>query len=117
MTLIVAENTNRDPRTVTVTVNGATASVVQNPPGCSYTLSPTTLDVNASSESASVGLTATAGCPWTATSSESWITPRTASGTGSATVVFDIMPNPGLDPRRAFLTIANQRVTVTQQGR
>jgi hypothetical protein len=116
MLLVIAENTNKDTRTVTVTVNGASARVVQNPPGCTYTLSTTSLNVNADSTGTSVGLTATVGCPWTATASESWITPRTASGTGSATIGFDITPSLG-DARHAFLTIAGQRVDVTQQGR
>jgi hypothetical protein len=116
MLLVVAANTNPDTRTATVTVNGQTARVVQNPPGCSYSVAPTTLDVNADSTGTSVTVTTTPGCGWTASASESWISPRVTSGSGSATIVFDITASRG-DARHAFLTVAGQRVEVTQQGR
>jgi hypothetical protein len=114
--LNVGENENRDTRTVTVTVNGQSFRVTQNAVGCSYTLDPTSLDESPDGGSASVALTATAGCTWTATASEGWIRVLTPSGTGSATINLDIAPNPS-DVRHAFLTIAGQRVNVTQRRR
>ena len=116
MILVVAQNETRDARTVTVTVNGQATRIVQNGVGCSYSVSPSTLDLNADTTSGSVTLTATPGCTWTASSSESWIRVLPASGSGSSTIALDITANPG-DVRHAFLTIAGQRINVTQHGR
>lgn len=114
--LNVGENTNFDARTITVTVNGQSFRVTQNAVSCSYTLNPTSLDESPDGGSASVSLTATAGCTWTATASEGWIRVLTPSGTGSGTINLDLAPNPS-DVRHAFLTIAGQRVNVTQRRR
>ena len=116
MILVVAQNETRDARTITVTVNGQATRVVQNGVGCFYSVTPSTLDVNADTTNASVTLTATAGCTWTASSSESWIRVLPVSGSGSSAIALDISANSG-DVRHAFLTIAGQRVNVTQRGR
>ena len=42
--------------------------------GCSYTLSPGSVSVGAAATSGSVGVTTGAGCPWSTTSSASWLT-------------------------------------------
>jgi hypothetical protein len=55
----------------------------------------------------------TAGCAWSATTTDSWIALTPRSGTGSDYVYLDISPNPG-DARQGTVTIAGQRVNVTQ---
>ena len=117
MVLAVEQNTSRDSRTVTVTVNSQSVRVIQDPPRCLYTVSPTNLDVNSDTNNASIVVTTTlSGCPWTATASESWLRAVPSSGNTSATITVEIGTNPG-DVRHAFLTIAGQRVNVTQQKR
>jgi hypothetical protein len=116
LVLTVARNENHDARTATVTVNGQSSRVIQNAYRCPFTLNPTSLDLNYNTNNASIVLTTTPGCPWTATASESWIRAVPSSGTGSATIALEIATNPG-DVRNAFLTIAGQRVNVTQQRR
>jgi hypothetical protein len=114
--LNVNENPNRDARTVTVTVNSQSFRVTQNAVGCGYSLNPSSIDASAEGGTATVALSATSGCMWTAVASESWIRVLTPNGTGSATVRLDVAANPS-DVRHAFVTIAGQRVNVTQQRR
>ena len=116
LVLVVARNESRDARTVTVMANSLATRVVQNGVGCSYSLNPSSLDVNFDTARASVAVTAGAGCTWAATASESWLAVLPAGGSGSGVVTVDIAANPS-DVRHAFLTIAGQRVTVTQQRR
>ena len=55
-----------------------------------------------------------AGCAWTATSHESWITITSgASGSGNGTVRFNVADNSG-KKRTGTLTIAGQTFTVEQ---
>ncbi len=49
---------------------------------CQYSVSPTTLNIPSGGGNASVAVTTTARCPWTATSQSPWITITTA-GTGN----------------------------------
>jgi hypothetical protein len=114
--LTVDENSSRDSRTVTVTVNGQSTRIMQHGIGCSYQLGQTTVDVSGDGGSASIGLTATEGCAWTATVNETWVTVLTPSGTGSDSIKLDITPNYG-GLRRAFLTVAGLRLEITQQPR
>ncbi|HEX7997156.1 MAG TPA: S8 family serine peptidase [Pyrinomonadaceae bacterium] len=59
----------------------------------------------------------TASVPWTATSNASWITNVSpASGTGDATVNFQVAPNTGDRVRRGTITIARKVVQVVQFG-
>jgi hypothetical protein len=116
-TLTIDENTRRDARTVNVLVGGRGFPVVQNAVGCSYTLSQTSFDQSPAGGGLQLRLTvAPLDCAWTATASESWVTVRTGSGTGTATLDFELAANTG-DVRHAYLTIAGQRVNITQQGR
>ena len=116
--LRISRNQVRDSRTVTVTVNGQSVRVVQEAARCVYTLDRTLWDVNWDTEPVSVRLTASmSDCSWTATSSESWVRPRTTSGKGNAEVALNIDRHIGLDPRRAVVTIGDQRLTVVQQPR
>jgi hypothetical protein len=115
-TLNVNENTAFFTRTLTVIVNGQSFQATQASVTCSNTLDRTSLDESSGGGSASVKLTTMDGCGWTATASESWIRVVTPSGTGSATIYFELAPNTG-DVRHAFVTIAGQRVDVTQRRR
>jgi hypothetical protein len=114
--LTVDENSNRDARTVTVTVSGQSARVTQSAVDCSYTLGDTSLDASGDGGGASIRMTTMDGCAWTATANEGWVTVLTPSGTGSGSIRLEIAPNYGA-LRRAFLTIAGQRVDITQQPR
>lgn len=83
---------------------------------CSYTLAETTKNVGASTTNTSVGITAPAGCAWTATTSTSWITLTTATGSGNGAVAFTVSSNATANPRTGTITVAGQTITVVQAG-
>jgi uncharacterized protein YaiE (UPF0345 family) len=63
----------------------------------------------------SASVTTGAGCPWTASSSASWITVATPTGTGPAQAPFTVAANQG-PPRTGTFTVAGQVVTVNQSS-
>ena len=63
----------------------------------------------------SVGVTAGAGCTWSATKNAAWITFTGAtSGTGNGSVPYSVAANPSTSPRSGTLTIAGLTYTVNQ---
>ena len=87
------------------------------PPACAYTLSVTTLTVPAAGGAATVGVTTTSQCAWTATSDRNWMSITSgASGTGNGTVTVLVTANPGPTVRTGTLTVAGQAVAVTEEA-
>jgi glucose/arabinose dehydrogenase len=98
-----------------VNLGGTVSKIVPAAP-CTYSISPTRAAFSSAGGSASVAVTAPAGCTWTAVSNDSWIT-ITAGGTGSGngTVEYSIAPNTGQPRNRnGTMTIAGQRFSVKQ---
>ena len=116
VTFAVSANTS-NARTASVVVAGQSVTIDQDapPPNCaSSTVSPRTFSVSASATGLSTSITAPSGCEWSAASNTSWIslTGRT-SGTGTATVTFNVASNGGAS-RTGTLTVAGQIVTISQ---
>ena len=83
---------------------------------CTYSLSAANAAPPASGGTGSVGLTTSAGCPWTASSNQTWLViTSSTSGTGSATVSYSVVANTGA-PRNASLTIGGQTFQVSQSA-
>ena len=104
------------PRSGTLTIAGQTFTVNQAG-SCAATLNPTTFAAPATAGTGpQVGVTAAAGCAWTATSNAPWLTITAgASGSGNGNVAFTFGANPGA-ARSGTLTIAGQTFTVNQAG-
>jgi len=101
------------PRTGTLTIAGQTFTVNQ-PDGCSFTLSATQAAAAATGGSGSISVTASAStCAFTTSSQASWLTGVTAGTNGSATINYAVAANPG-SARSGTLTIAGQTVTINQ---
>ena len=82
-------------------------------PPCTYTLSQTKINIPPAGGPNSVGLTAAAGCSWTAASNSSWLTLTSpVSGTGSATIAYTATASAAL--RYGSLTVGGQRFNVIQ---
>lgn len=110
----VAANTGTSPRTGTITVAGKTFTVTQAA-ACTFNIAPTSASVPGSGGTGNVGVTTAAGCAWTATSNDPWITiPSGGSGTGNGTVNYSVAANTGTTPRTGTLTVAGQTFTVMQ---
>ena len=87
---------------------------VEQSPGCSFQVAPTTLSVSAAGGTGTIAVTAGPGCAWTAASGAPWITVTGGpSGTGDGTVTFSAQATSG-PARSGTLTVANQTVSVNQ---
>lgn len=83
--------------------------------GCSYFLSSGGQSIPELGGTATVNITAPAGCAWTISGVPSWITPSALSGTGSTTVTFQMGFNMGMDQFNT-ITVAGLSFNVAQQG-
>ena len=83
---------------------------------CSYSLSPTSVNLTAAGGSGTIAVTTQSGCSWSASTGVAWATITSgASGTGSGTVAYTVAANTG-SSRTAASTIAGQIFTFTQSG-
>lgn len=83
---------------------------------CTYSVSPTTLSVAASGGASPVTVTTQAGCAWTATADDSWLSVSSGGGNGDGTVMVNVSQNSGTATRTGSLQVAGQRVSVKQNG-
>jgi hypothetical protein len=83
---------------------------------CTQNISPSQLIVRRG-ETATISVTASAGCEWTATSTVEWITfPSGATGAGSGTLTVSVPPRSRwLFPRFGFITVAGRMIVVIQR--
>jgi hypothetical protein len=111
----VSAYTGSSTRSGTMAIGGQAFTVTQS--GCSYSISPTSNSFISSGGTGSVGVTATSGCNWTASSNVSWITITAgSSGSGSGYVSYSVSANTGTYGRSGMITIAGQTFTVNQSG-
>ncbi len=100
-------------RTGTAVVAGKVFTVTQSA-GCTYQVQPQNHSVAAGGGTANISVTTAVGCTWNASSDASWITVQAgASGNGSGGVVIAVAATTG-PARTGALTVAGQRVTVSQ---
>lgn len=118
----IAQNPGTAKRTGTISLwqpNGNSVAITQdgNPGGtttCSYSLAPTSSQPSSAAGSFSITVTAPAGCSWTASTSDTWISITSGnSGTGNGTVNYSVLANTG-GARTGMITIAGQSFTVSQ---
>jgi hypothetical protein len=115
VTLTLAANTVANSRTATLTVNGQRFSVPQDAAPCHYSLDSSAASVGAAGGPIAVGVSATQGCTWTATTHDAWLRVQTANGSGSGTATIAVDQNTG-DARTGQVSIASQAFTVTQDA-
>ncbi len=106
--------------TITGTGNGVTrnGNVVLNVTNtCSFLIDHSSDSFTDAGGSGSIGVSATGGCPWTASSNAAWISISSgSSGSGSGAVVYNVSANTGAQSRTGTLTVAGQTFTVTEGG-
>ncbi|HQL31588.1 MAG TPA: BACON domain-containing protein, partial [Thermoanaerobaculales bacterium] len=86
------------------------------PPPCTASVSPASASFTSGGGQAEVQLSTGGDCEWTAESSESWLGVQPGSGTGDAVLRLTAAPNRGSATRNATVTIAGERLSVTQEG-
>ena len=100
-------------RSGTLMVAGRAITVTQSL-GCTYSITPSSLNVGAQATNTGVQVQAAAGCPWSASSAVAWIAIASgASGSGLGQVQMAIAANTGA-ARSGTITIAGRSLTVAQ---
>ena len=118
--VMIAANTATEPRTGAVTIAGRQVAVSQQgaapppPPPCAITLAPSSQTIPLTGGTGSFAVSASAGCTWTATTQESWISISSgASGTGDGVVQFSVAPHAAA--RAGTIVVNGQTFTINQQ--
>ena len=83
--------------------------------GCSFAISSSSQNFNASGGNGSFNVTTAAGCAWTAQSNAAWLT-TASSGSGNGTVNYTVAANASTSQRIGTITAGGQAHTVTQAG-
>ncbi len=117
VTYTVAANTSSLTRTGTLIVAGNTLTVTQTGIACVFSISPTTATFGPVGSTATIAVTATAGCNWSVSVDVPWISIiNGASGTGSGTVTYLVANNTNSFTRTGRITAAGKLCIVTQTG-
>src|SRR5262249_52628935 len=112
-------NSGTTSRTGTMTIAGATFSVVQSGAvTCTYSIAPAAQSTGVSGGIVSVGVATTSACRWTASSPVPWVTVSspTAPASGNGTASLQVQTNTGSAARTATVTIAGRSESITQPG-
>jgi len=113
----VLANPNPAWRTGVVQVADQFFTVSQQPVVCSYSLSPKSRSHGPAAASNSFTVTTSAGCSWTAGTTNGWITILSnATGLGNATVGYAVAINPNALERVGAITVADQSLIITQRA-
>ncbi len=114
VTYHVAANTGAA-RSAALAIADKIYTITQAAAPCAFAIDPPAASVTADAVTATVAVTTTAACAWTASSPVSWarITAG-ASGTGSGTVTIAVAANTVAAARAATLTIAGQGFNLSQ---
>lgn len=87
------------------------------PASCAYVVVASTSTFEANGGTASLGVSTTAGCPWTASAQVPWIVIASGgSGTGPGSVTFRVEPNAQTADRTGVITVASESMAVRQSG-
>ena len=118
VTYALTANFGGNPRVGTLTVAGQTFTVTQEGTACGYSIVPTSRSHGpAAASGQTVAVQTGAGCDWTASTNDGWISVTGgASGSGPGTVTYGIEANPATSQRTGSIDIADQTFTVSQAG-
>jgi len=115
ITLTVAPNNSSSALSATIQIAGTSIAITQpSATACTYAISPGSQSFPAAGGNGTVNVTAPAGCPWSATSSASWISITSgASGAGNGTIGYFVSANSGL-AHTGIIAIAGQSFAVAE---
>ena len=114
LAIAVAANTG-PARTGTATIAGQTFTVTETG-SCATSVAPGTQAIGAAGGPGVVNVTTAAGCGWSATTADPWLTITAgASGNGNGTVSFAAAANSGAS-RTGTITVAGQPASITESG-
>src|SRR5205814_340469 len=105
-----------DARSLALPLSGTGKPAGTSLPSCVFSLTPGALAAGAAAAAGTIGVSAPAGCTWTATSDSAFVTLGAAGGSGSGDVTYAIAANATGHFRSARLTIAGVSVPVSQES-
>jgi hypothetical protein len=112
---LVAANTSTSPRTGTITVAGVAFTITQAGVPCNESVGNPTVVPNSAGFSMAFPVITAAGCTWTATSNEPWLTVTSgATGNGNGNAVYEAAANTTGAPRTATDVIAGITMNITE---
>jgi hypothetical protein len=113
----LAANPTLTTRTGSMLIGGQTFNVSQSGGSCTFAFNPSSTSVAAAGGDESVDVTASTGCNWTATASQTWIGISSGgTGSGAGTINFTVAPNPSTFARSANISIGSVVFQITQGG-
>jgi hypothetical protein len=111
----VAANTGPSPRTGTLTVAGVPFVVTQAGAPCNGSVGSPNIVPNSGGFSLTFPVTINAGCAWSATSNQPWLTLTSgANGRGNGNAIYEAATNTTGAPRTATVVIAGVTMTITE---
>ncbi len=88
------------------------------PVPCTFQLTAASASFGFQGGATSIAVSTAATCAWTARSDAEWVVIQSgASGTGPGTIAVTVVANPDAGAREASVSVAEQSVKLTQQGR
>ncbi|HWN94769.1 MAG TPA: immunoglobulin domain-containing protein, partial [Methylomirabilota bacterium] len=111
----VAANTSPLPRSGVVLINGQPFTVLQE--ACSYSLAPANRSHTYLGQAGTFTVNSASVCPWSVSTTHSWITLLSGPGTGPGVVVYAVSQNPSGSPRSGTIKVANVDFIVSQSGK
>ncbi len=110
-------NPDSTSRTGTIQIANSVFTITQSGAPCLFTLVPATASHGFNSETGLVSITGLAGCAWTITNENTWITITSgASGTNEGTLGYSVDANSTTNERSGVIVIGGENFTVTQAG-
>ena len=98
-----------------VGLGGTVSRLTRSAVSCTYAITPTRATFNAAGGQGSITVTSSAGCPWTAAPSDSWITITSGPGSGNGTVTYTVAPYSGKAKKRnGSITVGGRTLTIQQ---
>ena len=109
----VAPSTATSQRLGSLTIAGRAFAVTQAANSCSYVLTPTNRTIGGEGGTGSITIGTASGCPWTATTNQSWIS-VSGTGTASGSASYTVSANTTGTSRAGSISIGTQSFTITQ---
>ncbi len=83
---------------------------------CTYSVNPELISLGANAATGNLNVSTSAGCAWTAVSSDGWINFSNGSGAGTGSVGFSVPANPFPYGRVGAILVAGKQILVHQQA-
>lgn len=117
LTIQIAPNQGGTTRVASISAGGQSITITQSAAACVYTLGVSGMSAAATGGPGSVTVTTAAGCPWTVSSTDSWVVIHSSpDNSGPGVVAFSVLGNTASNQRVSNLTIAGRVYTITQSG-